>query len=560
MTWQSPEREIRFHLDHVAGYAELARTDRFADASADTSAAILVEAARLCDEVLAPLDVIGDAHPAVLENGEVRSPPGFAEAYRQIAAGGWIGLAASPDHGGMGLPLTLATAVNEMMSGANLALQLNPLLTQGQIEALNHHAPAGWIRDIALPRLVTGDWSGTMNLTESQAGSDVGALTTRAEPNGDGTYAITGTKIFITWGECDFVDNVSHLVLARLPDAPRGTRGISLFLVPKFAPDSDGNFTARNGVRAMRLEHKLGIHGSPTAEMQFDGATGWLIGPENDGMAAMFTMMNHARLGVGAQGVGIAEAARQLARAHAKERHQNGRAIIEHADVRRMLATIEADLFASRAIMFACAMAIDMTTATGAEEWQARAELLTPVAKAFCTDIGHEAAQTGIQIHGGMGYIEETGAARLARDVRVTQIYEGTNGIQALDLVGRKLADGGLAARALLTEIEAAAGASSLADLAAPVAAAARAAGDTLGILLARSQSERGGAAVPFLRALARVLGGEAHLRAAAADPARAPLAAFYIHRLLPECHALLVAAEDDPETINALGRPRAAS
>ncbi|MBW7920558.1 MAG: acyl-CoA dehydrogenase [Rubellimicrobium sp.] len=546
MTWQSPTDEIRFHLDHVADYGALAQTGRFAEATPDTSAAVLAEAGRLCDEVLAPANAAGDLHPARLEDGEVISSPGFAEAFRQIAAGGWIGLAASPDHGGAGLPLVLATAVNEMMSGANLALQLNPLLTQGQIEALTRHAPEGWVRDTVLPKLVAGEWSGTMNLTEPQAGSDVGALATRAQPDGDGTFAITGSKIFITWGECDFVGNISHLVLARLPGAPAGTRGISLFLVPKFLPDTG----ARNAVHATRLEHKLGLHGSPTAEMRFEGAKGWLIGAEGGGMAAMFTMMNHARLGVAAQGVGIAEAALQLARAHAQTRVQGGGSIIGHPDVRRMLATMEADLFAARAIMFACALAIDMAAATGAPEWQARAGLLTPIAKAFCTDTGHDAAQTGIQIHGGMGYIEETGAARLACDVRVTQIYEGTNGIQALDLVGRKLADGGAAARVLIGEVAATAAASPLPDLAAPVARATDALRATLDVLLARPVPERGGAAVPFLRAFARVLGAGAHLKAAAADPGRKPLAAFYIRRLLPETAALLAAADDDPATI----------
>jgi len=559
MTYRSPVGEIRFHLEHVSGYAALARTDRFAEAGAETAAAILTEAGRLCDDVLAPVAEAGDRHPATLHEGELRSPPGFAEAYRRIAAGGWIGLAASPDHGGTGLPLTLATAVNEMMSGANLALQLNPLLTQGQIEALARHAPGGWLRDIALPALVEGRWSGTMNLTEPQAGSDLGALATRAEPSGDGTCRITGTKIFITWGECDFVENICHLTLARLPDAPAGTRGISLFLVPKFLPGPDGAPGVRNRVRATRLEHKLGLHGSPTAEMLFEGATGWLVGPENGGMAAMFTMMNHARLGVAAEGVGIAEAAFQLALAHARQRRQNGRAIIGHADVRRMLAGMEADLFAARAILLSCAVAIDMAAATGDPGWEARAGLLTPIAKAFCTDTGHDAAQTGIQIHGGMGYIEETGAARLARDVRVTQIYEGTNGIQALDLVGRKLADGGEAAGRLIDGIRASAGAASAAlpDLAAPVRQAAENLRAGLGVLLARPVPDRGGAAVPFLRAFARVLGGEAHLKAAAADPARAPLAGFYIRRLLPEVAALLAASGDDPATLAALGPPR---
>jgi len=553
MPYRSSTEEILFHLEHVSGFDRLAATERFPDAGIETAKAVLTEAARLCDEQLAPLNRVGDEKPAVPDGDGIRSPPGFAGAYAQIAGGGWVGLAARPEHGGMGLPLTLATAVNEMMSGANLALQLNPLLTQGQIEALSRHAPEGWLRDIALPRLVSGEWSGTMNLTEAQAGSDVGALTTRAEPLDDGTYAITGNKIFITWGECDFVENISHLTLARLPGAPEGTKGISLFLVPKFLPDADGNPGARNRVRAARLEDKLGLHGSPTAEMIFEGAKGWLIGPKNGGMAAMFTMMNHARLGVAAQGTGIADAALQMARAHAQERHQHGRPIIEHADVRRMLAEMAADLFAARAVELACAVAIDMSAATNDPAWVARAGLLTPVAKAFCTDTGHRAAQTNIQIHGGMGYIEETGASQLARDVRVTQIYEGTNGIQALDLAGRKLADGGVQVRRLLDEISATAAGSARADLAAPVGEAARRFAAALDTLLARPPVDRGGVAVPFLHAFARLLGAGAHLKAAGADPARAPLAAFYIRRLLPRMDAGLAAVLDDPETLARL-------
>lgn len=554
MAYRSPADEILFHLDHVAGYSHLADTARFVDAGIETAAAVLGEAARLCDEQLAPLNRAGDENPAVLDGDGIRSTPGFAEAYAQIAGGGWIGLAAPSEHGGSGLPLTLATAVNEMMSGANLALQLSPLLTQGQIEALSHHAPDGWLRNIALPKLVSGAWSGTMNLTEAQAGSDVGALATKAEPLDDGTFAITGTKIFITWGECDFVKNISHLTLARLPGAPAGTKGISLFLVPKFLPDADGNPGKRNRVRAARLEDKLGLHGSPTAEMIFDGAKGWLIGPENGGMAAMFTMMNHARLGVAAQGTGIAEAALQMAHTHAQERHQNGQPIIEHAEVRRMLADMEADLFTARAIELACAVAIDMGVATDDPAWVARAGLLTPIAKAFCTDTGHRAAQVNIQIHGGMGYIEETGAAQLARDVRVTQIYEGTNGIQALDLASRKLADGGTEAHRLLDEISATAAGSRQPDLAAPVGEAARRFAAALDVFLARPPVERGGAAAPFLHAFARLLGAEAHLKAATADPARAPLASFYIRRLLPEMDASLAAVLDDPATLARLG------
>ncbi|NBT32923.1 MAG: acyl-CoA dehydrogenase, partial [Rhodobacteraceae bacterium] len=458
MPYTSPVADIRFLLNHVLDFDQIAATDRFEDATPDTVDAILTEAGKLCDEVLAPLQRNGDLHPAKLENGVVRTSPGFGDGYRAIAESGWIGISAPPDFGGMGLPQTIATAVNDMMSGACLSLQLNPLMSQGQIEALEHHA-SDMLKDLYLPKLISGEWCGTMNLTEPQAGSDVGALRTKAEPNGDGTYAITGQKIYISWADNDFTENVCHLVLARLPDGVPGTKGISLFMVPKLIPDAQGNPGERNALRVVSLEHKMGLHGSPTAVMSYEGATGWLIGKEHGGMAAMFTMMNNARLGVGMQGIGSAEGAYQHALAYAMGRTQGKvggtGTIIEHADVRRMLATMKADVFAARAIALACGVAIDMTTATGDAAWQSRAAFLTPIAKAFGTDVGIEVSTTGMQVHGGMGFIEETGAAQYLRDVRVTAIYEGTNGIQALDLVGRKLMDGGEAAFRLLDEIEA---------------------------------------------------------------------------------------------------------
>ncbi|MFZ1481791.1 MAG: acyl-CoA dehydrogenase family protein, partial [Paracoccaceae bacterium] len=407
MTYRAAAADHRFILDHVVDFAQVAATDRFADATADTVAAILTEAARLCDDVMAPLNRGGDQTPARLENGVVRSSPGFAEGYRAIADGGWIGLSASPEFGGMGLPMALNTAVTDMMSGACLSLQLKPLLTQGQIEALEHHASDA-LKALYLPKLISGEWSGTMNLTEPQAGSDVGALRTKAAPKGDGTFAVTGQKIFITWGDCDITANHCHLVLARLPDGAPGTRGISLFMVPKFLPDAAGNPGARNKLKVVSLEHKLGIHGSPTCVMQFDGATGWLVGEPHKGMAAMFTMMNNARLGVGAQGVGLAEAALQKAVAFAVDRVQGATAegvpgIIGHAEVRRMLAEARAEVFAARAIAAACAVAIDMANATGDAGWEARAALLTPIAKAYGTDTGCKVADIGVQVLGGMG-------------------------------------------------------------------------------------------------------------------------------------------------------------
>jgi alkylation response protein AidB-like acyl-CoA dehydrogenase len=547
MPYRSPVAEFRFILDHVTGFDRVTGTDRFAEAGAETVEAILTGAARLCDDVMAPLNRAGDKGPARLENGIVRTSPGFAEGYRAIAEGGWIGISASEEAGGMGLPQTLATAVNDMMSGACLALQLNPLMSQGQIEALEHHA-SDEIKALYLPKLISGEWSGTMNLTEPQAGSDVGALQTRAEPKGDGTYAITGQKIYITWGDNDITSNVCHLVLARLPDGVPGTKGISLFMVPKLIPDADGNPGLRNALRVVSLEHKLGLHGSPTCVMAYEGAVGWLIGQPHGGMAAMFTMMNNARLGVGVQGIGVAEAAFQQAMSYATDRKQ-GRAggtgsIAEHADVRRMLATMKAEIFAARSIALNCAVAIDMARATGEAKWAARAAFLTPIAKAYGTDVGVEVAGMGIQVHGGMGFIEDTGAAQFLRDVRVTAIYEGTNGIQAMDLVGRKLSDGGEAAFALLDEVcdlaEAARAREPL--LADPLWQAAESLRETTEWLVSRPADDRNAGAVPYLRAFARVLGAEAHLRAALhGDAARRQLALFHIRRLLPE-HAAAIA------------------
>ena len=559
MPYRAPLDDYRLLFADVIGYRQVAETDRFAEAGMETVEAILAEAGKMCEEVLAPLQRAGDLHPARLENGIVRTSPGYAEGYRAIAEGGWVAIAADPEHGGMGLPMTVTTAVNEMMSAACLSLQLNPLMTQGQIEALEHHASDA-IKALYLPKLISGEWSGTMNLTEPQAGSDVGALAARAVPNGDGTYAITGQKIYISWGDNDFTQNVCHLVLARLPDGVPGTKGISLFLVPKLIPDADGRPGVANSLKVVSLEHKMGLHGSPTAVMQYDGATGWLIGAEHDGMRAMFTMMNNARLGVGGQGIGAAEGAFQHALAYASERRQ-GRTpegtIIGHADVRRMLATMKADVFAARAIALSCAVAIDMARATGGADWQARAALLTPIAKAFGTDTGIAVAEMGVQVHGGMGFIEETGAAQYARDVRVTAIYEGTNGIQAMDLVGRKMMDGGEAAAALLDEIEAFAESARAdqPDLAEPLWQATETLREATESLVQRDISDRFAGAVPYLRAFARVLGGYYHLRAAMAEPdsPAARLARFYITRLLPEHHGLLAHARAEAADLMAI-------
>ncbi|WP_375228922.1 acyl-CoA dehydrogenase [Roseobacter sp. S98] len=564
MPYTAPLDDFSFLLDQVVGFDRVAETERFAEATPDMSRAILTEAARISEDVLAPLQRPGDLHPARLENGVVRTSPGYAEGYRAIAEGGWVGISADPEHGGMGLPQTLASAVNEMMSAACLSLQLAPLMSQGQIEALEHHASDA-LRALYLPKLISGEWTGTMNLTEPQAGSDVGALSTKAVDNGDGTYAVSGQKIYISWGDHDVAENVCHLVLARLPGAPDGTKGISLFLVPKFIPDASGAPGVANGVRVVSLEHKLGLHGSPTAVMEYENATGWLIGAQQGGMAAMFTMMNNARLGVGIQGIGVAEAAFQHALAYATERRQgrssveNGTGtIIDHADVRRMLMTMKADVFAARGIALSCAVAIDMAAATEDAAWRARAALLTPVNKSFGTDTGISVSDMGLQVHGGMGFIEETGAAQFCRDVRVTAIYEGTNGIQAMDLVGRKMMDGGDAAFRLMDEIEACAEEARgvCPDLAEAVWQASETLRETTEWLASQDDMNiRFGGAVPYQRGFARVLGAWVHLRAALAGQGtpRETLARFYITRLLPEYAGLLAQAREGTGDLYAL-------
>ena len=565
MTYRAPLSEYQFLFDHVVGLDRVSATSRFSEATADVTAAVLTEAGRMCEEVMAPLQRAGDLNPAVLEDGVVRCSPGYAEGYRAIAEGGWISIAASPEHGGMGLPMAVTTAVNEMMSAACLSLQLCPLMTQGQIEALEHHANDE-IKRIYLPKLISGDWCGTMNLTEPQAGSDVGALNTKAVLNGDGSYAISGQKIYISWGDSDIAENICHLVLARLPDSAPGTKGISLFMVPKFLPDPAGNPGIANRLKVVSLEHKMGLHGSPTCVMQYEAATGWIIGAENTGLKAMFTMMNNARLGVGGQGIGVAEGAYQHALKYATGRRQ-GKApvaggtgtILDHADVRRMLMTMKADIFAARAIALDCGVAIDMGTATGDSGWVARAAFLTPIAKAFGTDTGIAVAETGVQVHGGMGFIEETGAAQYSRDVRVTAIYEGTNGIQAMDLVARKLMDGGEAAAGLLDEIEAFAEAAraQMPELVEPLWQATETLRETTEWLLNQPDlNDRFAGAVPYLKAFARVLGGYYHLKAACAEPERGPrtsLARFYILRLLPEHMGLLAHARTGAADLYAL-------
>src|SRR4051812_33152418 len=470
MTYVAPVEEQKFVLRHIARVGELAGRAPFAEAGDDIVDAIVEGAGEFAAGEFAPLSRVGDEVGARWSPEGVTLPDGFKAAYRAYVDGGWGTLAGPVEQGGQGLPLSLATVVMEDLGSANMGFSLIMMLTPAAVEALRHHGTpqqqATW-----LPKLITGEWSGTMNLTEPQAGSDVGALKTRAEPAGDGSWRITGTKIFITFGEHDLADNIVHLVLARTPGAPPGTKGISLFLVPKMLPDG-----RRNDVRCVSIEHKLGIHASPTCVMSYGdegGATGWLIGEEMGGMRAMFTMMNNARLNVGLQGVSVAERATQGAVAYALQRVQGTRegrpaVIAAHPDVRRMLLRMKALTQAARALAYYTAGMTDRAT-LGDAAAKARADLLTPLTKAYGTDVGCEVASLGVQVHGGMGYIEETGAAQHYRDARIAPIYEGTNGIQAADLVGRKLGlEGGQVLARLLADIRAGSeGHPALAELAA---------------------------------------------------------------------------------------------
>jgi len=467
MTFRSPVRDIDFTLNAIAELDSVAATGAFPDYDPEIGAAILEAAGQFADGVLAPLNRTGDLKGSTYANGAVTAAPGYVEAYRSFAEGGWTGLAADTGLGGQGLPKALELAAFESFHAANMAFGLCPMLSLAAIEALSH-VGTDRQKELYLSKLITGEWTGAMVLTEPQAGSDLGALTATATPNGDGTYALSGQKIFITWGDHDATDNIIHLVLARLPDAPKGSKGISLFLAPKIMVADDGTLGDRNSSRPVGVEHKLGIHASPTCVMSYEGATAELVGEPNQGLAHMFIMMNAARLAVGVQGVGIAERAFQGALAYAQDRRQ-GRSIwtgeanapiIDHPDVRRMLVVMKAKIAAARAICLSTGVAADLSQHAATEEerrrWKGREDLFVPIAKAWSTDVGCEVASMGVQIHGGMGFIEETGAAQHYRDARIAPIYEGTNGIQAGDLVGRKLSqDGGESARALIADMKA---------------------------------------------------------------------------------------------------------
>ena len=470
MTYTAPLADMRFALRELAGLAGVAALPGYEHATDDTIDAVLEEAAKLAGNGLAPLNRDGDKIGATLENGVVRTAPGFAAIYKEFVDGGWNSLPFDPAFGGQGMPWLLATTVQEMWQAANMGFGLVLLLNQGAIDAIHHHGSEAQ-KAAYLPKMISGEWTGTMNLTEPQAGSDLGQLKSRAVKDGD-HYLVSGQKIYITYGEHDMAENIVHLVLARTPDAPAGVRGISLFIVPKYLPDADGKPGKRNDLRCVSLEHKLGIHASPTCVMSFGddgGAVGYLVGEEGRGLSYMFTMMNNARLSVGIQGLAIAERAYQQAAAFARSRVQSkddgstapaSVSIVHHADVRRMLMSMRAQIEAMRALGYYTAAGIDgalkQPDKAAGRRIQDRVDLLIPIVKAWFTDLGNEIASTGVQIHGGMGFIEDTGAAQHLRDARILPIYEGTNGIQARDLVGRKVAkDGGETMLALVADMRA---------------------------------------------------------------------------------------------------------
>ena len=556
--YSAPTADMLFVLEHIAGLAQLANREGYEHADLDTVEGVLGEAARFMEEQLVPLNRKGDEEGLVVENGQIFHPDGFADAYMKFVEAGWNGISMNDDHGGGGMPWCVGLAVQEMMTASNMAFSLCPLLTQGAIDAISHHADET-LQEIYLPKMISGEWAGTMNLTEPQAGSDVGAITTKAVPGEDGTWLISGTKIFITYGEHELTENIVHLVLARTLHAPPGTKGISLFIVPKFLVNNDGSLGDRNDVRVVSSERKIGIHASPTCVMSYGdlgGAKGWMVGEENTGMRAMFTMMNNARLSVGLQGLSLTDRSYQQARQYAVERKQ-GKAIgaeldagesspiADHADVRRMLMTMRANVEAMRCVMYANAAAIDFADSSSdeseREHWDSVTALLTPISKGWGSDLGVEMTSLGIQVHGGMGYVEETGVAQHWRDVRIAPIYEGTNGIQAADLVFRKLPLGGGAVIekffSEMTDL-----ASQLADnddlgsLGSALSVGVkemREAALWLGGRLATQPNDAAAGAVPFLRVAGVVVGG------------------YYLARSAQIAQQLLDAGEGDVDFLN---------
>ncbi len=575
-----PVRDITFVLNTISDVESIIELPGFEHVDPDMIDGVLDEAARFFSEVFAPTNEIGDEKGAKLEDGNVITPEEFKPVWSKLVEAGWTAVTGSLEYGGHGFPKTIGLSISEMMTSANLAFSLNPMLTGSGITLLTRHG-SDELRDQYLAKLISSEWTGTMVLTEPEAGSDLGAVRTKALPRDDGSYAISGTKIFITWGDHDLTDNIIHLVLARTPDAPPGTKGISLFAVPKFVLDEDGAPGDRNDVEIVSIEHKLGIHASPTCVMSFDNATGHLVGEENQGMRYMFTMMNKARLEVGLEGLSVAERAYQHAAEYAKERIQ-GRAlgsqepspIIDHADVRRMLMTMKAYTEAMRGLVYDAVAAEDRLHAAQDEtvrvEGGNRLALLTPITKSWCSDRGVEVASIGVQVLGGMGFIEESGAAQFYRDARITPIYEGTNGIQALDLVMRKLPmDNGSVIDGYLAEIEALDGplgdaGDDLADLRTQLAAAVEAARRATEWLNSSDDvGARMAGATPYQELLGTLTGGYYLARQAIAalpdvdsDPwmaAKVATARFYAVNLLPKVHGLLAGVTDGPDLLFAV-------
>ena len=590
MAYRAPVSEIKFVLMQEAGFQRLIDSGKYEDLSDDLTAAILEEAAKLANDVVAPASWDGDQKGCQLTDDGVTVPTSFKDAYSKYVEGGWPTIAAPTEYGGQGLPLALSNAVTEMMN-SNIGFQLCPMLSNGGMEAMAAHATDEQ-KERYLSKVISGEWSATMNLTEPQAGSDVGNIRAKAEPQDDGSFKITGTKIYITYGDHDMTDNIVHLVLARTPGAPEGTKGISLFVVPKYLVNEDGTLGAKNDVKCIGLEDKLGIHASPTCVMAYGeqgGATGWLVGPEHGGMACMFTMMNNARLHVGLQGVGVAEAATQHALAYALERKQGRKpgagkddneavAIIEHPDVKRMLLTMRSLTDAARAICYENGVLNDLAHAAGDADAKAKNDLLTPISKAFSTDIANEVAALGVQIHGGMGFIEETGAAQHMRDARILTIYEGTNGIQALDLVGRKLPLGnGAVVADYIAEMQQTAETCRqsnnpvLVDVADRLSAAITVLQDTTEWMMAqRGSMDSLAGATPYLRLFGLVAGCHYLARGAHAvtqedvDPAfaqrKTASTQFYAHNLLSAVGGLADAVKAGNDMLDDIGLEALAS
>ena len=572
--YTAPLQDMHFAINQLAGLGEVTAMPQYGEINAELAAAVLDEAARFAQEVLEPLNRSGDQQGARLADGKVTAPDGFAKAYQQFVAAGWNALGGQPDYGGQNLPHIVSMPVQEIWNSANMAFCLCPMLTTGVVEAMHVHGSAEQQR-LFLPKLTTGEWAGTMNLTEPQAGSDLSAVRTRATPEGD-HYRLRGTKIFITWGEHDMSGNIVHLVLARTPGAPEGVKGISLFIVPKYLVNADGTLGARNDVKCVSIERKLGIHASPTCVLSYGeekGAVGYLVGEENRGLEYMFTMMNHARLGVGIEGVGIAERAYQHALQYAQTRVQGREigqrsgdrvTIIHHPDVRRMLMTMRSQIEAMRGLAYTAAAALDKAKHHPDEKERARqqayVDLLTPIVKGWCTEQAVEIASMAIQVHGGMGFIEETGAAQYLRDARITTIYEGTTGIQANDLVGRKVAfEKGATAQAVIAQMRgldaplAQAGLDAMRENLKSAVDGLEAATRWLVESYARDPRAAAAVSVPYLRLFGTVAGGAVMARAAliaqekckgadkgdAFHKAKLATARFYADHLLPQSHLL---------------------